>query len=232
MYWHQGRSLAYGEGISFWALGEMVRRRAGIAERDDAATTDAKLATMVAEFFEDDEERRWIRSRLRGLLGLEDLADARRDELFAAWRRLFERIASRATVVLVFEDLQWADDGQIEFIDSLMEWSRQHPILIVTLARPELFERRPTWGAGPRDFTALHLEPLPTPAMTALVEGLGGGLPAVGRRDDRRAARRESRCMRSNCSGCSSIGAASRGTTVVIAWSAAGISTCPRRSSR
>ena len=110
-------------------------------------------------------------------LGLDDLADVRRDELFAAWRRLFEQIASRATVVLVFEDLQWADDGQIEFIDSLMEWSRQHPILIVTLARPEVFERRPTWGAGPRDFTALHLEPLPTAAMTALVEGLGGDLP-------------------------------------------------------
>ena len=77
-----------------------------------------------------------------------------------AWRTFFERIAERGTVVLVFEDLQWADAGLLDFIDHLLDWSRQPPLFVVTLARPELLERRPDWGAGRRNFTSLALEPL------------------------------------------------------------------------
>ena len=98
-----------------------------------------------------------------------------RDEAFAAARRLIERIAERGLAVFVFEDLQWADDGLIDFIESVLEWSRNHRILIVTLARPELLERRPTWGAGQRNFTALHLEPLADAAMTQLLDGVAAG---------------------------------------------------------
>jgi class 3 adenylate cyclase/tetratricopeptide (TPR) repeat protein len=178
IYWHQGRCPAYGEGVTFWALGEMVRMRARIAETDDAATSRRKLSASVAERVADPDERRWIEPRLAHLLGLEAAPAGDREELFAAWRTFFERIAEDATTLMVFEDLQWADAGLLDFIESVLEWSRAHPILIVTLARPELAERRPNWGSGQRSFTALHLEPLADPAMAELVEGFVRGLPA------------------------------------------------------
>ena len=177
VYWHQGRSPAYGEGIAFWALGEMVRRRCGIAETDDSATTREKLASTLEDYIPDDAERQWIAPGLATLLGLEDAPRGEREELFATWRAFFERVADRGPTVLVFEDLQWADSGLLDFIEHLLEWSRSKPILVVTLARPELIERRPNWGAGQRAFTSLHLEPLSDSAMSELVRGLVPGLP-------------------------------------------------------
>jgi len=175
VWWHHGRSPAYGKGITFWALGEMIRGRANLAETDDEATTRAKLAATVAEHVPDPEERRWIESALLALLGLESGAAA--EQLFAAWRAFFERLAATATVVMVFEDLQWADAGLLDFIDQLLEWSRAHPIYVVTLARPELLETRPDWGAGKRSFSSVYLEPLPEQAMRDLLAGLVPGLP-------------------------------------------------------
>ncbi len=177
VYWHQGRSPAYGEGITFWALGEMVRMRAGITETEDASPARAKLAATVAEFVPDPEERRWIEPRLAHLLALADAPPGKREEMFSAWRTFFERIAERGPLVMVFEDLQWADPGGIDFIESILEWSRAYPILVITLARPELTERRPTWGAGQRSFTSLHLEPLREEAMRELLSGFVRGLP-------------------------------------------------------
>jgi class 3 adenylate cyclase/tetratricopeptide (TPR) repeat protein len=178
IYWHRGRSPSYGEGVSFWALGEMVRRRAGLAESDDDATTRARVAAMVAEFVPDADDRAWVEPALLTLLGLEPAPPGGRDVLFAAWRIFFERIAAKGSTVLLFEDLQWADSGLIEFIDHLLEWSKGSPILIVTLARPELFDRQPGWGAGARNFTAMTLEPLSEPAMRELLAGFVPGLPA------------------------------------------------------
>ena len=177
VYWHQGRSPSYGEGVTFWALGEMVRRRAGIAESDDPATTREKLAAALVEFVPDEADRRWIGPRLEALLGLAEAPAGEREETFAAWRGFFERVAAKSPVVLVFEELHWADAGVLDFIESMLEWSRNHPILLVTLARPELLERRPTWGAGQRNFIALHLEPLEDAAMRELLDGLAPGLP-------------------------------------------------------
>ena len=178
VYWHQGRSPAYGEAITFWALGEMVRRRAGIAEGENDDTTGRKVREMLAVFVADDRERARIEPAIRALLGLEGESPTERGELFGAWRTLFERVAGKGPVVLVFEDLQWSDGGLIDFIGHLLEWSRQQPIFIVTLARPELLERFPTWGAGLRNFTSIHLEPLPDHDMRALLAGLAPGLPA------------------------------------------------------
>jgi len=175
--WHQGRSPAYGEGITFWALGEMVRSRAGVAETDDPATSLARLEAAGGEWLPDEAERAWVIPRLAALLGLRESPGGDRTELFAAWRRFFERIAERDTTVLVFEDLQWADRGLIDFIGSLLEWSRNHPILVITLARPELLDRHPSWGAGVRSFTSLHLEPLADSAIRELLDGLAPGLP-------------------------------------------------------
>ncbi len=177
LYWHQGRSPAYGDGVTFWALGEMVRRRAGLAETDDEAATREKLGATLAEFVPDADERRWIEPRLLALLGLEEAPPGQREELFAAWRTFFERLADRAPVVMVFEDLHWADSGLVDFIESIVDWSRGRSLLIITLARPELLERRPTWGAGRHHFTALHLEPLTDEPMAELVSGMAPGLP-------------------------------------------------------
>jgi len=177
VYWHRGRSPAYGDGITFWALGEMVRRRAGLAETDDEPTTRERIAAIVAEHVPDAEDRRWVGPGLLTLLGLEPAPPGGRDVLFAAWRIFFERIAAKGTTILLFEDLQWADSGLLDFIDHLLEWSRGAPLLVVTLARPELFDRRPGWGTWTRNFTGLALEPLAEPAMRELLESFVPGLP-------------------------------------------------------
>jgi hypothetical protein len=185
--WHNGRSPAYGSGISFWALGEMVRERAGLLEGDDEATTREKIVATVARYVPDAEEARWISASLLALLGQQVEADPA--QLFAAWRTFFERLAATAPVVMVFEDLHHADTGLLDFIDHFMEWSRGVPITMITLARPDLLERRPEWGLGARTFTSIHLDPLSMDAMRALLSGLVPGLP--GPAVERIAARAE-----------------------------------------
>ncbi len=178
VYWHEGRSRAYGEGITFGALGEMVRMRAGILEVEEATSSLAKLKECLTEFVRDEEERQWILPHLAHLLGLADAPSSNRDEIFSAWRMFFERIAEQGLTVLIFEDLQWADAGLIDFIESILEWSKGCSILIATLARPELMDRRPSWGAGLRNFTSLHLEPLSAASMDELLNGFVHGLPS------------------------------------------------------
>jgi class 3 adenylate cyclase/tetratricopeptide (TPR) repeat protein len=177
VWWHSGRSPAYGDGITFWALGEMVRSRAGLVEGDDEPTTRAKVAEMLARWVPDEDERRWIEPAMLALLGSGTVPPASAGSLFAAWRTFFERIAQQGTVLMVFEDLQWADSGLLDFIDHLLEWSKGVPVLIVTLARPELLERRLDWGAGKRNFVSVSLEPLTEPQMRELLAGLVPGLP-------------------------------------------------------
>ena len=175
VWWHDGRSPAYGDGISFWALGEMVRERVGLLETDDATTTRTKVAETLTRHVPDPDERRWIEPALLALLGVE--SEVGSEQLFAAWRTFFERLAATAPVVMVFEDHHFADPGLLDFVDHLLEWSRNIPIYVLTLSRPELLERRPDWGAGKRNFTSLYLEPLPEPAMRELLAGLVPGLP-------------------------------------------------------
>ena len=176
MFWHDGRSPAYGQGITFWALGEMVRTRAHLIETDDAATTRAKLAETVERFVPEGPERERIEAALQVLLGVSDAHAGGTGELFALWRAYFERMAQSDPVIMVFEDLHWADPGQLDFIDHMLEWSRSAPILIITLARPELLDKRPDWGAGRRNFLALDLEPLARPEMHELLVSF---IPAI-----------------------------------------------------
>ncbi len=179
VWWHDGRSPAHGQGITFWALGEMVRGRCGLLESDDVTTTRQKVGEAVERWVPDPDERRWVESALLTLLGAEDAAPGRTEELFSAWRTFFERIATEGTVVMVFEDLQWADPGLLAFIDHLLEWSKARPIYIVTLARPELLDELPGWGAGKRNFINLSLEPLAEASMRELLAGLVPGLPTT-----------------------------------------------------
>ena len=169
-YWHQGRCPSYGEGVAYWALAEMVRARAEIVEEDNPATAREKLHAVVLKHVPGERERRLVEPRLAHLLRLEERPDADRADLFSGWRLFFERLSEDEPVILAFEDLQWADSGLLDFIDYLLEWSADYPLLVVALARPELRERRPGWQP-------LTLEPLEPRAITALLDGLAPGLP-------------------------------------------------------
>jgi class 3 adenylate cyclase/tetratricopeptide (TPR) repeat protein len=177
VYWHRGRCLPYGEGVTYWALADMVRMRCRISEDDEPGPATEKLRATLAEHFLDAEERAFVEPRLAHLLGLAEHQTRDRQDLFAAWRLFFERLAEGYPTVLAFEDMQWADTSLLDFVEYLLDWSRSHPLFVVTLARPELVERRPTWGAGQRSFTSLFLEPLGQEAMEELLTGLVPGLP-------------------------------------------------------
>ncbi len=179
VYWHRGRCLAYGDGVTYWALADMVRMRCGIAEDDESAAALEKLRATLDEHLLDADDRAFVEPRLAQLLGLGDHETRERQELFGAWRLFFERLAEVYPTVLAFEDMQWADSSLLDFIEYLLESSRNHPIFVVTLARPELAERRPTWGAGHRNFSSIYLEPLSEAAMQELLAGLVPGLPAT-----------------------------------------------------
>jgi class 3 adenylate cyclase len=177
VYWHRGRCLPYGEGVTYWALADMVRMRCRIAEDDDAAVGYEKLQSTLEEHVLDQEDRAFVEPRLAHLLGFAELEGAQKQDLFAAWRLFFERLAEVYPAILAFEDMQWADESLLDFVEYLLDWSRGHRLFVVTLARPELTERRPTWGAGQRSFTSMYLEPLSRQAMEELLNGLVPGLP-------------------------------------------------------
>ncbi|MGI9585387.1 MAG: adenylate/guanylate cyclase domain-containing protein [Acidimicrobiia bacterium] len=178
IYYHHGRSPAYGDGVTFWALGEMVRQRAGIAEHDEPSKARLKLRTTVSEFAPDEEDQRWIEPRLAGLIGLGEMPEGDRSELFAALRTFFLKIADRGPVLMVFEDIHWADDGLLDFIDELVERTVRHPILVLTLARPELLESRRDWGSNRKRTLSMHLGRIEEAPMRDLVAGLAPGMPA------------------------------------------------------
>jgi predicted ATPase/class 3 adenylate cyclase len=171
--WRQGRCLPYGEGVSFWALGEMAKAQAGILETDSAEVAEAKLAETVAVLVSDEAEAEWVLGHMRPLVGLSTVAgvDDRRSDAFAAWRRFFEGLAEQRPAVLVVEDLHWADDGLLDFVDHLVDWARGVPLLVVASARPELLERRPGWGGGKANAATVSLRPL-SEVETARLLGL------------------------------------------------------------
>ena len=173
--WRQGRSLPYGEGVTFWSLGEMAKAQAGILESDSAEIAEEKLEHAVRALLSDPSEAEWVLRELRPLVGLaagEDLVGDRRSEAFAAWRRFFEALAEDAPLVLVFEDLQWADEGVLDFIDHLMEWTSGLPLLVVATARPELLERRPAWGGGKLNATTAQVGALSETDTARLIAAL------------------------------------------------------------
>ncbi len=166
--WRQGRCLPYGEGISFWALGEIVKAHAGILESDAPDVATAKLDAVLPE----GEEHAWFRQRLLPLLGIEANSQAEREELFTAWRRFLEHIAEHDPTVLVFEDLHWADDAMLAFLEHLADRAEAVPLLVVGTARPELFERHSDFGSGMRNVNTISLAPLSEDETARLVSAL------------------------------------------------------------
>ena len=178
--WHPGRCLPYGEGVAYWALAEMVRHRLGIPEDAPVEETERKLRAGLERWLGDPGEREFVSARLGVLLGVVE-AGLGRDELFAGWRLFFERMAELDPVVMVFEDMHCADDGLLDFVEYLLDWSAQHRIFILTVARQELSERRPGWAARQRGATAMSLEPLGDAAMEELIDAVAT-LPLAAKR--------------------------------------------------
>ncbi|MGH3132855.1 MAG: AAA family ATPase, partial [Gaiellaceae bacterium] len=177
VFWRHGRSPPYGEGVTFWALGEIVKAQAGILESDGAEQAAGKLRDAVARFVEDDANAAWVERQLRPLAGLETdqaWSGDRRDESFAAWRRFLEAIADERPLVLVFEDLHWADDALLDFVDHLVERATGAPLLVLCTARPELLSRREGWGGGKVNSSTILLRPLSAEETAELVHSLLG----------------------------------------------------------
>jgi predicted ATPase/class 3 adenylate cyclase len=175
--WRQGRSLPYGEGVSFWALAEMVKAQAGILEDDSPGQAGAKLAAVTADVLGGVPEAGWVARHLGALAGPGGdgaPTGGDRSEAFAAWRQFVEALAETRPLVLVFEDLHWADDGLLDFVDYLAEWAGAVPLLVVGTARPELLARRPGWAGGKPNALTLSLAPLSDQETARLIGSLAG----------------------------------------------------------
>jgi len=173
--WRQGRSLPYGDGVAFGALADIVKAHAGILATDSAGTVENKLRAAVEDVVADGSEARWVAGRLAPLAGFtlpREFRGDHRTEAFAAWRRFFEAVAARRPLVLVFEDLHWADEGLLDFVADHLGDRFQGSVLVVATCRSEFFERRPTWGSGKRHATTLELEALSDEETSRLVAGI------------------------------------------------------------
>ena len=166
--WRQGRCLPYGEGITFWALGEIVKAHAGILESDPPSVAARKLEAVLPE----GDERAWFLQRLLPLVGVEAGSEAAREELFTAWRRFLEHLAEVDPTVLVFEDLHWADDAMLAFLDHLAEQADGVPLLVIGTARPELHDTHPGFGSGHVNVNTIRLTPLTDAETARLVSSL------------------------------------------------------------
>jgi class 3 adenylate cyclase len=158
--WRQGRSLPYGDGVTFWALAEIVKAQAGILESDSAEQTARKLRDAVVRVTSDPAETQWLERQLRPLAGLPEEGGSSPDEAFAAWRRFLELLAEQRPLVCVFEDLHWADDSMLDFIDRLVDRTGGVPLFVLGTARPELLQRRAGWGGGKPNALTISLSPL------------------------------------------------------------------------
>lgn len=162
--WRQGRSLPYGEGIAFWALGEIVKAQCGILESDSTEAASARLDEAVAA---DDPDRAWLTARLAPLVGAGG-QPASQEESFTAWRRFLEGMVGSHPGVLVFEDLHWADEAMLTFLEHLAASSEGVPLLLLCTARPELQEKHPAWAVGLRHAETINLGPLSDPDTATL----------------------------------------------------------------
>jgi class 3 adenylate cyclase len=195
----RGRCLSYGEGITYWPVAEIVRQAAGIADTDLPAEARARLDRLLSDDRPGppgqpadpaaERERRQVAARIAQLIGLEAAPGPAED---AAWafRRLLELLAERNPLVVVFDDLHWAEPGLLDLVEHVADYGRGAPLLLVAMARPELLEQRPGWAGGKLNATTLLLEPLGDAEATELLAALAGpvALPAAAARRIARAA--------------------------------------------
>ena len=173
VWWRQGRCLPLGEGITFWALGEIVKGQAGILESDNPEVAEEKLATALEALTADPSDRDWLAGQLSPLVGAEsDVEGGDRTEAFTAWRRFLEDLAAVRPLIMIVEDLHWADGALVEFLEDLLVWSADAPIMVICTARPELYEAHPAWGGGQRNSSTISLAPLTDEQIARLIAAL------------------------------------------------------------
>jgi len=173
LWWRQGRCLPYGEGITFWALGEVIKGQAGIRESDGPKVAEEKLVTALVALTEDPGDRDWLLKQLGPLVGVGAATQSGdRAEAFTAWRRFLEDMAATQPLIMVIEDLHWADAALVEFLEDLLVWSADAPIMVICTARPELYETHPAWGGGQRNSTTLSLATLSDEHIARLISAL------------------------------------------------------------
>ncbi|HZA84000.1 MAG TPA: adenylate/guanylate cyclase domain-containing protein, partial [Actinomycetes bacterium] len=178
----RGRCLSYGDGITYWPVGEVVRQAAGIADTDAPAEASAKLRRLLADDPARsappggaplDREREQVAARIAQLIGLE-AAPGPAEEAAWAFRRLLEHLADRGPLVVVLDDLHWAEPGLLDLVEHAADYARGAPVLLVAMARPELLEQRPGWAGGKLNATTMLLEPLGDAEATRLLAALAG----------------------------------------------------------
>ena len=168
-----GTCLPYGDGITFWPALEIVKQAAGITDDDSLDRAKAKIAAELS----DEELPHVVADRVAALVGLDDTGTA--PDGFRAFRRLIEGVARRRPLVVVFDDVNWAEPTFLDLVEHLAEWTRDVPVLLLCLARPELLEARPAWGGGKRNAASIYLEPLSEDESETLLENLLGGSASV-----------------------------------------------------
>ncbi|MGZ4151064.1 MAG: ATP-binding protein [Actinomycetota bacterium] len=165
VYWRRGRCLAYGNR-AYSAFADAVKAQCEIFEDDPVDVASKKADEATRELFGDET----VAPQIRALVGAGE-ARSSREDLFDAWRRFLERLAARYPLVVVLDDIHWADDGLLDFVEHVADWA-QGPITIVTTARPELLEARRTWGGGKRNAASIYLDPLSRDEGAAMIEDL------------------------------------------------------------
>src|SRR3954468_21554122 len=170
VWWRQGRALPYGDGVSFWAVAEMVKAQTGIEENDPPDVCAGKVRVSVEQLVADDAERDWVIDHLLPLVGVDQRGGV--GDSAPAWRVFFESLAERRPLVMVFEDMHWADDGLLDFIDHLVDWATGVPILVIATARPELLDRRQAWGGGKLNVSTIALTPLSDEEAAQIIHGV------------------------------------------------------------
>ncbi|MEP7378519.1 MAG: AAA family ATPase [Chloroflexota bacterium] len=166
----KGRCLPYGEGITYWALREIVNMAAGIGESDTPATALSKLEGMVS----DERDGLHIAARVASAIGLS--ADAApQEEIFWATRKLLEHVGRRRPLVVLVEDIHWAEPAFLDLLEHVVDLARDVPLVVLCPARPDLLDKRPGWGGGKVNATSILLEPLAGDASDQLIDALPGG---------------------------------------------------------
>jgi class 3 adenylate cyclase len=167
----KGHCVPYGEGITYWPLAEVVRAAAGIEESDTAEDAQAKLRSLL----EGERDADIMARRIASAIGL-SVESAPSEEIFRAVRKLLQHLARQRPLVVLWEDIHWAEPTFLDLIEHIADLSRDAPLLVLCPARPELLDRRPGWGGGKLNATTVLLEPLAPEATERLLEGLPGGL--------------------------------------------------------
>jgi class 3 adenylate cyclase len=162
-----GRCLSYGDGITLWPITEIAIQAAGIKEGDPPEQARTALRAALGDALDADP----IATQLADLLGIGGSGSVE-----ASWaiRRFLEALSRERAVVAVLDDIHWAEPTLLDVIEHVADWSRDAPILLLCMARPELLEERPGWGGGKRNATSVHLEPLSEPEADELIENLLG----------------------------------------------------------